>query len=317
MNRKLNLHSERTDGPQMIISMPYSTFREFLLFSLETSLVKNRKLCERWNAFLQDAATQPNIEQILRAITVACLEVSDSLYDESFAQYALEEGDFESDEPKRLRFVARTPEREEEDELLSKAADYARLPTFRRNVNLVDVMFDVIGITIVGVGCSIVERAVDLWGNGTDPSAISFSRLLADLALHLPPLLFAYARSIHSLPKLRGIEHCVLIKAVSVSEIGQPFVAEDLLPLFSSSKCNIPARRWWRCAQRGGFLGPCGVYENDSETGGGTPALNDLANALKGLADKRFLKPANSNEDKPGYIIPFPRKRGLFGGAYE
>ena len=176
------------------------------------------------------------------------------------------------------------------------AADYLRLPAFRRNINVIDIVFDATWMVIVENAAAIVLITAANTFTGKNPLEIAgddyFQTFLGALGEHVA----AYVKNIRSLPALVGIEHCVYIKAIVRYQIGEHFSARDLVPLYrpnqrdgarqdpvSPTPCNIPARKYWRCSQR--ETGSCLLPSEDVEV-----LISALGTALHSLADKGFVK---------------------------
>lgn len=205
---------------------------------------------------------------------------------------------------------------EEDPELLfSKAADYAKLPSFRRDINIIDIVIEMLQIVLAKNAERICKLLIKINRSLGDSDA--FKEALASAsAVEIPSNLWSYVRKIRALPRLVGIEHCVFILAARSYELPTSFTAMDIQPLYKMTTidedggstssvplCIIPARKLWRCPKRGKGDGECDLIASSKKA-----KLAEIERALRGLEKKKFIRPDNDGKPKR-YSIPL--KEGL------
>lgn len=289
----------------MIISMPYEQFHQQVLWAI--TLGMNEQQRTKWNGLLAKEGAASDVNAIVDSVLQCARKVSESYYDEALQPGVLltdktgESLEIEwSDSYSWLR-----EDRQAWNEL-PLAADYTRLPVFHRNINVIDIVFDILTIALAEFGSVLLLYILSQHDEAMSGSPLPIERFLATFIPKLGFRLRKYVRDCKSLPALEGFEHCVYIKSATSFEIDELFSGEQVVELFNpeEAKCSIPARRYWRCEKRAKAEGAsavvCELSRLDADS-----ITHSITCALGSLAEKEFLAP-DASGDKMRYRILHP-----------
>ena len=282
----------------MTYSIPYELFDQLVLSLIDQAIRchGDADLLSSWETTIANRKRDGRLAALASCVAGIAERQSQSFFMVPTSDTAAPANTFEAPVPERsspdagLRLIADNETR------YPLAADYLRFPAFRRNINVIDIVFDAIWVVVAENAAAIALITAANAFAGKNPLEIAGDGYFQAFLGALGERVAAYVKKIRSLPALAGIEHCVYIKAIVRYQMGERFSVRDLIPLYrpnrqddarqdpvSPTPCNIPARKFWRCSRR--EAGSCLLLSE--EVG---ELIADLDIALNSLADKGFIE---------------------------
>lgn len=269
----------------------------------------NEEQRTKWNGLLADEDAASDVNAIVDSVLQCARKVSESYYDEALQPgVRITDKTGESLEVEWSDSYSWLREDRQAWNELPLAADYTRLPVSHRNINVIDIVFDILTITLAECGSVLLQYILSQHGKSMPGGPLPIEGFLATFIPRLGFRLRKYVRDCKTLPALEGIEHCVYIKSATSFEIGELFSCKQVVELFNprEAKCTIPARRYWRCEKRvrdkNADMVICELSQLDADS-----FTHSITCALGSLAEKGFLAP-DSSGDKMRYRILHPNR---------